>query len=268
MAQGNAFSALRIDVAESYEAMSRRAEGLIAAELKKKPGLILCASAGGTPTRLYELLAARCRHHPRLFQKMRVLQIDEWGGLSREHPASCETDLRVKLLEPLHIRKERYVGFRTNAAYPEPECARMRLWLAKNGPIDICILGLGLNGHVAMNEPAPTLTPHAHVSTLTRSSLNHPMLKKLDRKPRYGLTLGMADILSSRMVLLLVNGSHKRAALKRLLEPKVTTQFPASFVWLHPRSFVLLDRAAAGNLLPRKGTKAAKITKRTSTQAK
>src|SRR5258708_10106799 len=108
----------------------------------------------------------------------------------------------------------------------------MRDWLAKNGPIDICILGLGLNGHVAMNEPAPELAPHAHVAALARSSLHHPMLKVLKSKPRYGLTLGMRDILASRLVLLLVNGTHKQAALKRLLQPAVTTDYPASFIWL------------------------------------
>jgi putative deaminase/isomerase len=250
-----------MDVADSYEQMSRRAEGLIVAELKKHPSLILCASAGGTPTRLYELLAARHRRQPRLFRKMRVLQIDEWGGLPRRHAASCETDLRVKLLEPLGITRERYAGFRTDAANPEAECAKMRQWLAKNGPIDICILGLGRNGHVAMNEPAFALKPHAHVSVLTRSSLKHPMLKELKQKPRYGLTLGLADILASRMVLLMVNGAHKREALERLLKPTVTTRFPASFVWLHPRGFVLCERESAPRIhLPQKSAKNTKKT--------
>jgi galactosamine-6-phosphate isomerase len=251
---------VNIDVADSYEQMSRRAEGLVVAELKRHPQLILCASAGGTPTRLYELLAARHRRQPRLFRKMRVLQIDEWGGLPPGHAASCETDLRRKLLEPLGIGNERYAGFKTAAADLEAECSKMRHWLAKNGPIDICILGLGHNGHVAMNEPAPGLTPHTHISALSPSSLNHPMLKDLKQKPRYGLTLGMADILSSRMVLLMVNGAHKREALKRLLQPTVTTHFPASFVWLHARGFLLCDRKAAQNQSPRKSAKGTKKT--------
>lgn len=255
--------AVNIEVAESYELMSRRAAGLVMAELKKRPSLILCASAGGTPTRLYELLAARHQRQPRLFGKMRVLQIDEWGGLPRRHAASCETDLRLKLLEPLQIRGERYAGFRTDSPDPESECSKMRRWLAKNGPIDVCILGLGVNGHVAMNEPAPALMPHAHVSVLTRSSLKHPMLKELKQKPRFGLTLGMTDILSSGMVLLMVNGRHKREALERLLKPKVTTQFPASFVWLHPRGFVLCDRESAPRIQsPQKSAKSTKKTYR------
>jgi galactosamine-6-phosphate isomerase len=251
MKLGGNSSALKFEVSESYEAMSRRAEQLVAAELRRKPGLIFCASAGGTPTRLYELMAARHRRQPGLFKRMRILQIDEWGGLPKLHPASCEFDLQKKLLEPLAIQRERYVGFRTESRSPKSESRRISQWLAANGPIDICILGLGINGHVAMNEPGETLVPHAHVARLAKSSLEHAMLRDLRRKPRYGLTVGMADILSSQMILLLVNGKRKRAALKQLQKPAVTTQFPASLLWLHPRAVVLCDREAAGtNSIP------------------
>jgi galactosamine-6-phosphate isomerase len=247
MKSSRACSALNIEVAESYEAMSRRAEQLIVADLRRRPALIFCASAGGTPTRLYELLAARYPSEPQLFKKMRVLQIDEWGGLPPGDPATCEFDLRTKLLEPLHISDDRYVGFKSNAANPQTQANRIAEWLAIHGPIDICLLGLGLNGHIAMNEPAAALAPHAHVAELAMSSLNHAMLKNSARKPRFGLTIGMGDILSSRNILLLVNGNRKRAALRRLTRPQITTRFPASFLWLHPHVTVHCDREAAGN---------------------
>jgi galactosamine-6-phosphate isomerase len=95
-----------------------------------------------------------------------------------------------------------------------------------------------------MNEPADALNPQVHVATLARSSQQHPMLKELERKPCYGLTLGIGDILRSRKILLLVNGKHKAAALKRLLQPAVTNDFPASFLWLHSDAAVLCDRRA------------------------
>jgi galactosamine-6-phosphate isomerase len=121
----------------------------------------------------------------------------------------------------------------------------MSQWLAKNGPIDICILGLGLNGHIAMNEPGNELVPHAHVSKLTAQSQKHSMLATLKSKPRLGLTLGMADILSSRKILLLVSGPAKTAILKRTLKLQVATHLPASFLHLHADVTVLCDRAAA-----------------------
>jgi len=236
---------LRCEIAADYERLSRRAAWFILRELKRRPDLLLCASAGGTPTRAYELLGRHARRRPYLFRRMRVLQIDEWCGVPHGNPASCETDLARKLLEPLRLDRKRYTGFRSDAADPEGECRRIAGWLARNGPIDICILGLGTNGHVALNEPGDALVPHVHVAKLTRSSQQHPMLKELRRKPRYGLTLGLADILSSRKLLLLVNGKHKRAAVQRLLKPNVTTRFPGSLLWLHPDATVLCDRGAA-----------------------
>ena len=118
--------------------------------------------------------------------------------------------------------------------------------LDKEGPIDICVLGLGANGHLALNEPAEQLQPFVHVARLTAESCQHPMLAESAARPSYGLTIGMADILQSRKVLLLVSGVHKREQFQRLLSRQVSTQFPASFLWLHPDVTCLCDRDAKG----------------------
>ncbi len=235
---------LKIRVVNDYDALSRLAADLVLRELKRKPELILCASAGGTPTGLYQRLAASCSRQPALFRKLRLLQIDEWQGLPPGHPARCEADLRRKLLEPLGIPPARFIRFDSATPAPELECERVNRWLATHGPIDICILGLGTNGHVAMNEPAAELMPKAHVARLAASSKQHPLLSTLPHKPRFGLTLGIGDILCSRKVLMLVSGAAKRAAMARLAQPRVSTRFPASFLWLHPDATVLCDRAS------------------------
>jgi galactosamine-6-phosphate isomerase len=235
---------LCFEIVADYEGMSRTACALIVAGLKKKPDLILCASAGGTPTRTYELLVKRSVQNPLLCKRMRVLQIDEWGGIPSTHPASCRSDLRHKLVEPLGIGKTNFVSFSSDAPDPEAEVRRVSNWLAVHGPIDLCILGLGTNGHTAMNEPAPALIPGAHVTKLARSSLRHSMLRALKPKPRYGLSVGMADILCSRQALMLVSGEAKKAAMSRFLDGKVSTAFPASLLWLHPNAVVICDRQA------------------------
>lgn len=235
---------MRIQVDKDYSAMSGRVADFIVAELKQRPELLLCASAGGTPTGPYAQLVARRARLPHLFDKMRVIQIDEWVGPHPSHPATCRYDLQTKLLSPLRLEPSRFYGYKSDAANPQRECKAMSQWLAKNGPIDICILGLGLNGHIAMNEPAEALVSHAHVSRLTPQSRKHAMLATLKRKPTHGLSLGMADILRSRIILLLVNGPKKRAILKQTLESKVTTRLPASFLHLHPNTIVFCDRAA------------------------
>lgn len=245
-------SQLKFEVAESYAEMSRQAGKIIIAALKRRPTLLLCASAGGTPTGAYACLAAACERQPSLFRRMHVLQIDEWGGLEANAPATCAADLRRKLTAPLRLSARQFVGFRTEAKDPGAECERISRWLTIHGPIDVCVLGIGLNGHIAMNEPGEALRPQAHVAELAKSSLEHSLLRDLADKPKFGLTLGMWEILCARQILLLASGAAKRAVLRRLREPKITTQFPASFLWLHPNATVLCDREAAET----KGTKA------------
>lgn len=246
MDYSGATSALKVHVAADYEALSREAAAQILHEVRLKPRLLLCASAGGTPTKAYQALAARQARHPRLFSRLRVLQIDEWAGLPRRNPAACALDLRNKLAEPLRLKRKQFITFRSDAPELVRECDRIARWLERHGPIDLCILGIGGNGHVAMNEPADRLVPSVHVARLAQTSRRHPLLAGVARKPRYGLTLGMGDILRSRRILLLVSGRNKRAVLKRLLQPVVTPRFPASFLWLHPAVTVLCDREAAG----------------------
>lgn len=235
-------------VCDDPESMSRKAAERVLNALAGKPDLLLCAAGGSTPLRTYQLLAEHHARKPDAFRSLRVVKLDEWGGIEMDDPGSCEGQLRTHLVNPLGLAEERYFGFRSNPANPEAECERIRRRLASEGPIDLCVLGLGMNGHVAMNEPAPSLKPVAHVGRLTESSLRHPMLANSRTAPTYGLTLGMAEILASREIVLLVSGASKREPLQRLLRREITTEFPASFLWLHPNRTLLCDREAAEGL--------------------
>jgi galactosamine-6-phosphate isomerase len=237
-----------IDVCEDYEDLSRKAASRIADALARKQDSLLCAAGGSTPLRTYQLLAEHRTRHPKAFQKLRLVKLDEWGGLAMDDPGSCENQIRTLLLAPLGIPDNRYFGFKGHPAVPEDECHRVRRRLSAEGPIDLCVLGLGMNGHVAMNEPAPSLQPDSHVARLTETTLAHPMLSKSKSPPTYGLSLGMAEILVSREILLLVSGAKKREALVKLLRREITTEFPASFLWLHPNWTLLCDRDAAKGL--------------------
>jgi len=108
----------------------------------------------------------------------------------------------------------------------------------------LCLLGLGLNGHLGLNEPGRALKPWPHVATLTGATRRHAMLKTAGGAIRYGMTLGLANLLASRRIVLLVSGRHKRAPLRQLLRGAVTTHCPASLLWLHPRWLLICDRAA------------------------
>ena len=223
--------------------MSRAAADWLARALKHKPDSLLCLATGGTPTRTYDLLVAKQRTQPGLFRRLRVLKLDEWGGLAMDDPATCEAHLQRHIVQPLRLGK-RYFGFQSQPRDAEAECIRVQHWLERNGPIDVCVLGLGVNGHLAFNEPASFLQPHAHVATLSRASLRHAMLNETSRRPKFGLTLGMADLLQARRVLLVVSGVSKREPVKKLLSGQITTRFPGSLLQLHADVTLLCDEAA------------------------
>lgn len=243
-------SPLHSVVDADYETMSRRAADFIAAEIRAKPDLLMCVATGSSPKRAYELLAGKKSHEPQLFERLRVLKLDEWGGLPPDHPGTCETFVRRWLIEPVDISADRYLTFRGDAPDPAAECARVSDMLRQHGPIDLCVLGLGLNGHLGMNEPANELCAGPHVAKLSEETCQHAMIREAKPPVRYGLTLGMGGLLQSRSILLLVNGPAKRDALRRLMTGHVTTQFPASLLWLHGGVACFCDREAAAGLLP------------------
>jgi galactosamine-6-phosphate isomerase len=234
---------LQPHVFADHETVSQYAADWLINRLRARPAMLLCLATGATPMRTYALLAEHAANLPSLVEQCRILKLDEWGGLSMSDPATCEQHLRAALITPLGL-SERYTAFDSQPRDPQLECARVAQWLQENGPIDTCVLGLGANGHLGFNEPAACLQPHAHVAQLSESSLAHAMLGEGGARPTYGLTLGMADILQSRHVLLLVTGAAKRGPVEQLLAGRITTQFPATLLHAHPRAQLLCDAAA------------------------
>jgi galactosamine-6-phosphate isomerase len=175
-----------------------------------------------------------------------VVVLDEWKGLPEGHPATCAVYDDERISGPLGVPASRRQRWRGAARNPAAEIRRMTRWLARKGPIDLCILGLGRNGHLLMNEPAPFLSAGPHLGRLAAQTRRHPTLRAARPTPRFGYCLGLADILAAREVLLLVSGRSKVAALRRTLAGRVDPRCPASFLWLHPNATVYCDREAAG----------------------
>ena len=220
---------------EDYEAMSAYAGHIVLSELKRKKNLRICAATGNSPTGTYEFLARQYLNRPELFEKLHIVKLDEWGGLPDTNPGSCEYYLQEHLLSPLHIPNDRYTGFITNPQNASKECNRIQQKIENEGLIDLCILGLGKNGHIGFNEPDYHLQPFCHVAQLSEASQKHGMVKDLDIKPSFGMTLGMQNILSAKRIILLIYGTGKEEVRSKLKKKIITTQLPATFLWLHPK---------------------------------
>lgn len=233
---------MKITHCRSYQEMSDLATSLVLEELVIKPDLLLCAATGSSPEGLYRELARTAGKNKSLFDQIRIMKLDEWGGVPAYYPVTCEFFLKKKLLEPLDITKDRYITFASDPDDPEAECQRIRSRLENEGPIDVCILGLGRNGHLGFNEPSPELEPYCHVAKLSADSLKHAMVASLERKPKFGLTLGIKEILSSRKIILLLSGKEKKQIAEKFLSGKISTDLPASFLHLHPQVECLIEK--------------------------
>ena len=128
------------------------------------------------------------------------------------------------------------------ALNPDDEVLSIQTQLDKRGPIDLCVLGMGKNGHIAFNEPADFLNARCHLAQLSPKSLAHDMIEGVTDKPRFGFTLGMADILESKMILLLIIGEGKKEVAEAFFTKKISSRLPASFLWLHPNVHCYIDQ--------------------------
>ena len=235
---------MNVRYCEDYDSLSAQAGALVVAEIKQQRNLLLCAATGNSPLGLYEELTKKAEAERALFAALRIIKLDEWGGIPGHDPGSCEHYLKTRVLDPLAVAADRYISFASTPAEPAAECERIRSELAQRGPINVCILGLGINGHIGFNEPGPFLMPHCHVARLSDESRRHAMVRSMDGAPHFGLTLGMQEILAARRIILLVAGAGKHHALAGLLSGEVSTSLPASFLWLHPNVDCLIDRHA------------------------
>lgn len=205
------------------------------------PGASLIAASGASPVGIYRRLA----DHANALTSARLIKLDEWLGIGADDPASCETFMTRHLRGPLRISDDRYLAF-DPAADLVAECARVTQSLAAGGAADVAVLGVGRNGHLGFNEPATTLRPFAHVADLSEASRGHAMVAGKIDPPRQGMTLGMAEILSAKRLVVVVTGAHKQHVLAQLRRPEVTPAFPASFLWLHPDALCVADADAWG----------------------
>jgi glucosamine-6-phosphate deaminase len=203
-------------------------------------------ATGNSPIPLYDELRARAYDGRADLSAARPFAIDEYGGRRGHHCSNHSFFERYWDSIPGAPPVEQ---FNTGAAELSVECARVAVALEKAGGLDMVVLGIGVNGHLAFNEPG---TPHdapARVARLAPETQERARVCWQDETPTYGLTLGLRELLGARKVLLVANGRAKAAILARAFNGAVGSDCPASFLQEHPDLTVVADEAAAGELM-------------------
>ena len=265
---------MRIEVLENAEAVAVRAADLICDAVRAKPGARLGLPTGNTPIAAYDELARRVDAGACDFSAADVYAIDEFcrDAALTPQPSWLEPDLRplpqggegecivpgrttpgtnsVFYKEHLRIKPRALHCPNPAAEDPEAHIAAFAEAIRRGGGLDLCVLGIGATGHIAFNEPGAARDSSARVVTLTRLSrqAHAENFGSLDGVPSRGMTLGVADLLESRAIVVLATGAHKAEVVRAAIKGPMTAEVPASWLQVHTDVVWLLDKASAGAL--------------------
>lgn len=240
---------MRVIVVKDYDAMSREAFRLMKATLTEKKDAVLGLATGSTPIGLYREMIADYRAGGTSYRDVRTFNLDEYVGLDVSSDQSYVYFMRNNLFDHIDVLPENTNIENGKAEDPEAECARYNALLAE-AEIDLQILGIGSNGHIAFNEPGTPFDSVTHVVELAESTVkdNSRLFKSIDEVPRRAFTMGLANIMAAKKVVILANGENKARAVYGLCRGEITEQLPASILQKHPDCTLICDEAAASLL--------------------
>ncbi|MEO8720525.1 MAG: glucosamine-6-phosphate deaminase [Ginsengibacter sp.] len=240
---------MKLVISDTYKLMSSKAAEEVIHLIQSFDKPVICPASGDSPSALYELLTKESSSTKSIISQCYFVGLDEWAGMNESTEGSCRFHLNNQLFHPLNIAENQIYFFDGKAKNLNVECNRIEDFIYKSGGIDLAIVGLGMNGHVGMNEPGTSPALRAHVTKITASTQQSGQ-KYFNEKTvlPMGITLGIANLMEARHVMLIVNGKKKAEIIKRVLEEEISEELPASFLRNHKNFSVYLDKEAASLL--------------------
>ena len=241
---------MRIYKAKDYEEMSRKAAGIVSAQIIMKPDCVLGLATGSTPVGLYKQLIEWYRNGDLDFSGVRTVNLDEYKGISRENDQSYYYFMHQNLFDHVNIPAE-------NTHLPdgmepdsEKECRRYEELIQSMGSVDLQLLGIGHNGHIGFNEPADAFDKQVHCVNLTQSTIeaNKRFFASAEEVPRQAYTMGIQTIMRSKKILIIANGEGKADIVRDAFFGPITPKVPASVLQLHNDVTLVADEAALSKI--------------------
>ncbi|RSL32198.1 glucosamine-6-phosphate deaminase [Salibacterium salarium] len=237
---------MRVIQVKDYQEMSDVAADFLAGQIFHKPHSVLGLATGGTPEGTYKSFIQKARHKELPLSELTTFNLDEYEGLSPEHPNSYHMYMNEHLFQPLELSSTQTYLPKGDAENVEKEARRYEQMIQDHGGIDLQLLGIGENGHIGFNEPGTSFTSRTHVEHLkpTTREANARYFEKKEDVPERAITMGIATIMDSRSIILLASGDRKKQAVKKLVEEVRKEEFPASSLKIHPYVTIIADEAA------------------------
>jgi glucosamine-6-phosphate deaminase len=223
----------------------------IAALLSRKPAAVLGLATGSSPMAIYAELASRCDGGLISFRQARGFTLDEYVGLPADHPQRYRNVIDTAFVSRVDFTPGAVRGPDGLATDIPAACAAYENAIREAGGVDLQILGIGTDGHIAFNEPGSSLASRTRIKTLTRQTrIDNARFFGGDvgSVPTHCVTQGLATIMEARHLILVATGRGKAEAVHQLVEGAVSALWPATIVQHHPHVTVLLDDVAARRL--------------------
>ena len=239
-----------VKVYKDADAIGKAAAALFAARVIEKPDCVLGLATGSTPIPTYKAMAELYKAGAVDYSKVTTYNLDEYVGLGHEHDQSYYYFMHDNLFKYINVPEENVNVLSGTAKDLEAECASYEERIQKSGGIDLQILGIGHNGHIAFNEPDDAFAPVTHVVSLTARTIeaNTRFFASSADVPRQAVSMGIGTIMKAKAIVLVATGAGKAQAVHDMVYGEITPQCPASILQLHPNVTIMVDKEAGSML--------------------
>ena len=237
-------------IRNDYRSICRYAAQQIAAAIRQRPHCVLGLATGSTPLGVYRELIRIHKKEGLDFSQVQTFNLDEYVGLPKNHDQSYFYFMQKYFFDHINIHPLSIHIPDGMVDDLEAECLHYEEQILETGGIDLQLLGIGSNGHIAFNEPFSSLGSRTRIKTLTEKTRrdNARFFKTMKEVPKYAITMGVGTIMDSRKIILMATGKQKANAIKTTVEGPITARVPATIVQIHPYATILIDQAAASKL--------------------
>lgn len=241
---------MNVLIFDTEEQIGIAAGNYMCGQVLQKPDSVLGLATGSTPLKPYGQMIDLYKKGVVDFSKVTTFNLDEYVNLDVKDKNSYHSFMHENLFDHINIPEESINFLNGNADDPEKECEEYENKIKKAGGIDIQLLGIGSNGHIAFNEPSDCFQRWSHVVNLKESTVkdNSRFFKSIEEVPTQAVTMGIGSIMQAKKILIIAIGENKAKAIKQLINGNVTPQCPASVLQFHTDVTLMLDRGAASLL--------------------
>jgi glucosamine-6-phosphate isomerase len=221
--------------------------GLWRDRLRTNPRLRICLPSGHTPNPIFAAMGRSVKAGQVSFAAAEIFCLDEFGGLQRDDQGRCANMLRHYLLSNIDLPEKQFHRIDIDAPDVDKICRDYDRSIEPG--FDLTLLGLGLNGHLGMNEPGSSAdSPTRRVELASTTVASSAKYLAHGNLPTWGVTVGLKQLLGSREVWLIANGGAKAAIIQRVVHGPIGEEVPASLLRRHPKSFLMVDAEAAQSI--------------------